>query len=563
MRVTKTSDGLTVTVIAGSYSILLAFNLTAALRIGCLGFTIKRVDSSNGESRYLPNMLRFRSDTSTTLNGSDKSPIQRFRWADYTAKPGQTYTYTIQARGGKPDALTILAEVAIPVSAMNPDDSKHYVFFNRAAAASQAYVDKFGDEDPDDMTPDKKEKALAWLSRGLKEALIDYIGMANGPEFSLHGAIYEFQNEELLSELKKAASRGVKVQISYHARHKAPPQGKKDTDLTKRENEQAITTVGIETCCHARAANPQGAIMHNKFLVLLKNNEPQAVWTGSTNWTDGGLYGQLNVGHAFFDADLATLYENYFKLLFADDTQRDEKEKLFAMCPPPVTPGEIKKGYTALFSPQSGHLPDKTPTMIDLYAQVCAEAKMLVVCAPFELHDAIKNVLEANAPGTLRFLMGDKEGSFGDINLVRGEKVPGNEISVATTISSPLHDFQNRIIMKKERFHHQGVHIHSKIIISNPLSEDPILIMGSANFSQNSSMYNDENSVIVRGDKDVVDIYFTEFMRLFDQYYFRYAQANALETSTPLGLSDDDSWSEKAFTDPIKIAERQMFSGSS
>ena len=117
--------------------------------------------------------------------------------------------------------------------------------------------------------------------------------------------------------------------------------------------------------------------------------------------------------------------------------------------------------------------------------------------------------------------------------------------------------------MKKERFHHQGVHIHSKIIISNPLSEDPILIMGSANFSQNSSMYNDENSVIVRGDKDVVDIYFTEFMRLFDQYYFRYAQANALETSTPLGLSDDDSWSEKAFTDPIKIAERQMFSGSS
>ena len=54
--------------------------------------------------------------------------------------------------------------------------------------------------------------------------------------------------------------------------------------------------------------------MHNKFVVLLKKDKknvvPKAVWSGSTNWTDGGIYGQLNVGHAVYDDEVAAAYEN-------------------------------------------------------------------------------------------------------------------------------------------------------------------------------------------------------------------------------------------------------------
>lgn len=38
-----------------------------------------------------------------------------------------------------------------------------------------------------------------------------------------------------------------------------------------------------------------GALAHNKFLVVIDSaGNPQAVWTGSTNWTTTGLCTQLN-----------------------------------------------------------------------------------------------------------------------------------------------------------------------------------------------------------------------------------------------------------------------------
>ena len=38
--------------------------------------------------------------------------------------------------------------------------------------------------------------------------------------------------------------------------------------------------------------------MHNKFFVLSKDGEPVAVWTGSTNISENGIVGHLNVGHS-------------------------------------------------------------------------------------------------------------------------------------------------------------------------------------------------------------------------------------------------------------------------
>lgn len=54
----------------------------------------------------------------------------------------------------------------------------------------------------------------------------------------------------------------------------------------------------------------------------------------------------------------------------------------------------------------------------------------------------------------------------------------------------------------------------------DPLGADPI-VTGSANFSDASTRKNDENMIIVRGDRRAADIYFTEFNKLFNHYYFR------------------------------------------
>jgi phosphatidylserine/phosphatidylglycerophosphate/cardiolipin synthase-like enzyme len=158
----------------------------------------------------------------------------------------------------------------------------------------------------------------------LEDAILNFLGKATDGKYALHGAVYEFQKDTLLKGLKDAVRRGVEVQFAYHARQK--PGGK---DKTADDNRKAIEKAGLDDhtlkkerlpvgAVKPRKCDPQDAIMHNKFVVLLKKKGkefvPQAVWTGSTNWTDGGLYGQLNVGHAVYDEDVAAAYERYFQL---------------------------------------------------------------------------------------------------------------------------------------------------------------------------------------------------------------------------------------------------------
>jgi phosphatidylserine/phosphatidylglycerophosphate/cardiolipin synthase-like enzyme len=64
----------------------------------------------------------------------------------------------------------------------------------------------------------------------------------------------------------------------------------------------------------------------------------------------------------------------------------------------------------------------------------------------------------------------------------------------------------------------------------DPLSDNPVVVSGSANFSDASTSENDENMIIIKGDTRVADIYYTEFMRLFNHYYFR-SVYNSLKNS--------------------------------
>jgi hypothetical protein len=58
-------------------------------------------------------------------------------------------------------------------------------------------------------------------------------------------------------------------------------------------------------------------------------------------------------------------------------------------------------------------------------------------------------------------------------------------------------------------------------MLLDPLSDDPIVITGSANFSEASTTANDENMLVIRCDSRVADIYLGEFMRLFTHFRFR------------------------------------------
>ena len=40
-------------------------------------------------------------------------------------------------------------------------------------------------------------------------------------------------------------------------------------------------------------------------------------------------------------------------------------------------------------------------------------------------------------------------------------------------------------------------YVHTKFMLIDPLSEDPVVITGSANFSKNSLVNNDENMLLI------------------------------------------------------------------
>ncbi|MCU1347870.1 MAG: hypothetical protein JWO56_900, partial [Acidobacteria bacterium] len=428
MRVSANSDGMTIRAIAGTYNVLLGIDLDEKHREGCLGFTIHRTVKSTGVTKPLPNVITFPdADESKPIN-TENAPLQKFRWGDYTATPGETYIYQVTARYGKPGALTDGPSASVSVTTEDPTSQKTPIFFNRGAAASQAYNREFGQQDPDELPEPRRTEALAWLSRGLEEAILAFLGQARDSGWALHAAIYEFQKENLLAGLKAAIDRGADVDIVYHYRHKG------DADKTWTKNEAAAKAAGLADHCTQRKADP-GVIMHNKFVVLLKKNgdryEPQAVWTGSTNWTDGGIYGQLNVGHAVYDPKVAKIYDDYFLALKQDLPAGKMKPAVAAILP---VPDDIPApGVVPVLSPQQ-----KTG-MLDLYGRIAKRARCLLVSAPFQLAQQITSTFDPVPDGTLHYLLLDKEGSLGkknEIDVVEHSK--GNSIGFASTLESTL-----------------------------------------------------------------------------------------------------------------------------
>ena len=117
---------------------------------------------------------------------------------------------------------------------------------------------------------------------------------------------------------------------------------------------------------------------------------------------------------------------------------------------------------------------------------------------------------------------------------------------------------------------HVFVHwVHTKYMIVDPLSENPIIVSGSANFSDASTKDNDENVLVIRGDKRVADIYLGEFMRLHSHYAFREAVAIHVEQGgsptdwKPQFLQDSDAWQVPYFDtgdSSGRFARREFFS---
>jgi len=532
MRNRAVVSGVTVNVVAGTHVVSLGMDLSDARRKGCLGFAIQREDHTEDERQWMRGLKTFE-ETDPGLGpgetvSSRQHPFQGFQWADYSAKPNHDYTYTVIPLKGNPAALEEGPAVAVPIHTEPELGRPHSVFFNRGAIASQEYARRFLNIAPDKLEGEDQVAAYRWLSRGLLEALLAFIDRADGPRFSLHGAMYEFTRDEVLSALGAAARRGVDTRIVYDG----IPGGS-----AKEPNERAIAANHIKSICKPRTL---GSLMHNKFLVLLDGGSPVAVWTGSTNISENGIFGQLNVGHLVEDPAVAGAYHEYWERLRADIDRVDLREWVGEHSPPvPVPPPE---GTATMMSPRSGS------SVLADYAKLADVERPLFMTFAFGMDKRFRTVFERD-DGALRVALMEKEGN--------GAALPAARIYIRelrrrrnVVVAVGEHTAVNALDRwQKERAHGIGRNVdwvHTKFLLLDPLSDDPVVISGSANFSVASTSTNDENMLVIRGDRRVADIYLGEFMRSFSHYAFR----EALSFGTrPLGhlVTDPDDWQARHF----------------
>ena len=589
----KKTGGYQVFAVTGVNTVSFGIDFDEADTAGLLGFAVEREDKKEGERYFMYGMKVFRS-VMPAPSPSDKistfdHPVQAFIWDDFTAKPERVYTYWFHPLKGKPKNIDRSAKpIAITVQT-EPlfSNGAHDVFFNRGVASSQAYRREFGNLRPVDITdPAKRERAFKWLTRDLKDAMLEFIKRAGSGD-TLLGCFYEFRYLPVAEALKAAIDRGVEVKLVLDAKDtsRTDKDGKFHEAFPREDNKRTVATAKIPASAVAcwRAANPND-IPHNKFMVLLKGaaKRPAEVWTGSTNLSDGGLHGQTNVGHWVRDAAVAAAFRDYWQLLAADPGARAGDDRKSAsrakaalrkavadLLPTPTDWRQVPQGTTTVFSPRSG------PGVLDMYIAMADESERLgCVTLAFGVNKGFKAKLADNPqhPDRLTFLLLEKEDKPNPRSTTPFVPLTARQNVYAawgSFIRDPLYQWARETNAKKLRLNTHVSYVHSKFLLKDPLGEDPIVVTGSANFSDASTNDNDENMIIVRGDQRVADIYTTEFNRLFFHYYFRSIMertarspragaAAGAQASGSLFLDEDGTWPQKYQPGSLKLKRVRM-----
>jgi phosphatidylserine/phosphatidylglycerophosphate/cardiolipin synthase-like enzyme len=270
-------------------------------------------------------------------------------------------------------------------------------------------------------------------------------------------------------------------------------------------------------------------------MVLLKGSaeEPVGLYTGSTNMSLGGVTGQTNVGHWVKSPDVAAKFRDYWHLLAedpgsakGDDRSTSNKKKkahrdrVEALSAAPASIGEIPEGVTTVFSPRSGL------DVLDLYVKLVDEAtNVSCVTLAFGVNEMFKEQLKDDTPNSnLVFMLLEKKDEPN-----KRSKKPFVVINASNNVykawgaflRDPIYQWAKETNNRYLKFNSHVSYVHSKFLLMDPLGAEPIVVTGSANFSAASTNANDENMLIIKGSRRVADIYFTEFNRLFNHYYFR------------------------------------------
>ena len=521
--VTNADDTFRVKAYAGTNGVLLAFDLAESRKPGLLGFAVQQKEQGKAW-QWLWSSLTFPGKAHTITKWgatpSNLAPFQRYRWADYSIEAGTTCRYRVhlmyegQPAPGESLELTVKTDDGRPVG--------HKVQFNRAVAASQSFgrqfpeVDRLLSEEKNLAIEDWPEKPRQWLEHGLLDTILAFIARAKDGTWALDVAIYEYELKAIVDAVNAAHARGASVRVIYHAKN-----GDEQTD----QNEARLKKIPKSK----KRARVTSKIFHDKFIVLSKLNAagervPKAVLCGSTNFTENGVYRQANVVHTIDGSEPAATYLAVFQQIWDTPDDVGATRKWLTANNPIDDAAPLFAG----FSPRTG----KGDLAEFVRIMNAADVDLLFATAFALPDDVLDALLGQPNDAVLRYGLQNT-----------ASRITGYHADRTAEFTTPALLTKGLDGWVKEGLRGQkgNLLVHTKVVVANFTTDTPTVISGSHNLSVGASNGNDENYLIIRGDRDLADRYGLEVLRFYEHYRARYyAKLLAAEQAKPLSV--DDSW---------------------
>ncbi len=270
---------------------------------------------------------------------------------------------------------------------------------------------------------------------------------------SIDLCLYEFKRPNIIEAAVAAVERGVTVRFAG------------DGDELDDTGYIALEEAGVDLAVR----KPRDRIMHNKFAVI----DGQIVFTGSMNFSENGV--QLNNNHTvrFDNAELAAEFTAEFEKMYNERKFGRKKE---ASAGNPVMVGGTQSNV--YFSPQDG-IDEKILELLQdadtrVYFMIFAYTHVAISDRMVELHNNGVEVV----------------GIF-DESQARGRYSVDEKLAKA---SVPVFLDGN-----ENAFGFAGGKLHHKVMLIDPSTDDPVVLIGSYNWSNSATYYNDENLMVLRG----------------------------------------------------------------
>jgi phosphatidylserine/phosphatidylglycerophosphate/cardiolipin synthase-like enzyme len=426
-------------------------------------------------------------------------------------------------------------------------------FFNRGFVMSQ-FMARFLKEknltlkEFKDTIADKDDRTIReFLSGDLRAALLEQLAIAQKEHTEIYAALFELSDTELIRQLAALGKRAHVVlangSITKKTSETSAVARKRDENRSARAT---LKKAKVDVEPANRFLSP-GALGHNKFLVRLdKKGKPTVAWTGSTNWAPTGLCTQVNNGLLISDEEIAQVYLDQWHRLrkaasgFPSELVSDNSE------PKKLGKDDGRSVRSIVWFTRARKAVDLDALREEV--QHARDGILFLMFMPgstglFSTVAARSGEPNLYVRGVVSELPnGRGDESAVDVSLIDGSHHTSMHLDIIQPegVKHPFARFAAEVTRKQFLGGIGHAIIHSKVVVVDPFSANPTVITGSHNFSASASAKNDENFIIIKGDRQLAEAYSVNVLSAYAHYRWR---AFLAQTNRPFnGLKDNDRW---------------------